>query len=324
MKAYEAEVSKWNSRRRLATGIPGELTFSVAASGTKNLSLAVEVAPRGGGTGLRRVDVWMMAMVAWIEQVQGGRKISELAIDLKGPRDASELESFRRRISYLALNNGWSIAVKTPAGTLPLARTWPALFTPSSVGGVTESIHQSWKSRANSADRDGAIEKMLQTWLAGVDRKSSHRLAVLGPDFIYGASGKTTKVVREFPTGSFTGAITKRNRILPTYWVDLVTMNCRRELALVELKISDSKLEVMAQALDYALFFRTFRAELLPVLQERVSPELKEKARIVCYVVNNRFHAHFDAIGPYYRPQASGSSIGFGFKKVVLGGTSDL
>lgn len=324
MKEYQAEVSKWNGRKKLATGIPGELTFSVKATGARSYSLAVEVAPRGGGTGLRKVDVWLMAMVSWMEQVNGGREISELIVRLQGSNDARELESFRRRISYLSLNNGWPISIETPKGPLALAGTWSALFKPVDQSGAVESIHMSWKDRSDSADRDGAIEKMLQTWLAGVGRKSSHRLAVLGPDFIYGKKAKAVRVLREFPTGSFSGTIKKHNQVLPTYWVDLVTMNRRRELALVELKVSDSKLDVMAQALDYALFFRRFRVELLPKLREKVDPDLKANAKIACYIANNRFHAHFDAIGRYYQPKDAVPACGFHFKKIILGGTSEL
>lgn len=319
MKVYADEINKWNARKGQSQGIPGEFHYGAAAMQDGTLSLSVEVNPKGGGTGLRKVDTWLMVMANCLDGLGGGRRIGDLRITLKGTNDQADLESFRRRISYLALNNGWKSIVTAPGGPLPLAPDWKTLLSPA----PNEEIHDNWGQRKDSADKDGAIEKMLQTWLAGEDRKDSRRLAVLGEDFMYGQS-TTVKVLREVPTGSFAGPVSKKNRLLPTYWIDLVTQNRRRELALIELKVSDSKLDVIAQALDYALFFRVHRKKLVEVLRKKLSPDLPERPTINCYIVNNRFHEHFDGVGKYYQPRESHEICHFHFKKVLLGATTDL
>ena len=47
-----------------------------------------------------------------------------------------------------------------------------------------------------------------------------------------------------------------RTQVLPTEFVDIVTLNKWGYLSVIELKLDDSQLEVVSQLLDYALFFR--------------------------------------------------------------------
>lgn len=186
--------------------------------------------------------------------------------------------------------------------------------------GEDEVIHKKWNARNDNPDRDGSIEKMLQTWLAGSARSSGHRLAIFGDDFIYGPKKSPAKVLREIPTGVFSGTIKEDHRILPTYWVDLVTLNRFGHLAVIELKVNDNKLDILAQALDYALFFRTYRSQLFR------SPELEfaqeSKGPIEIYLTSNVFHPRFDSAAGHLSPRGSG--WGFRFKKIALGSISEL
>jgi hypothetical protein len=284
-----------------------------------DLKLAVDVAAKDSGKDLRKVDPWLMAMAAEMEALGGQRKIEDISVMLHGANNPAHIEALRRRVSYLALNAGWSAHLGVPGGSVNLAADWSELFRPEPF----EKIHTSWNPRSDSADKDGAKEKMLQTWLAGVGRKDGHRLAVLGEDFMY-KSNSAVKVLREMSTGSFRGSISEKNRILPTNWIDLVTRNTRREIALIELKVSDAKLDVIAQVLDYALFFRRHHSELIPALQEKLETKFSDRADINCYIVNNRFHAHFDAIGKYYQPRSANSDCRLQFNKVTLGATISL
>ena len=68
---------------------------------------------------------------------------------------------------------------------------------------------------------------------------------------------------------------------------------------MIELKLDDSKLEVMSQILDYALYFACYRDKLLKVIKKNSNLKPIED-KIMCYVVNNRFHKRFDDIFQYY------------------------
>ena len=70
-----------------------------------------------------------------------------------------------------------------------------------------------------------------------------------------GENKKRYKVEREFPAGVFCEKIKESNRILSTEYVDLVTLNRNGDVAVIELKFDDSRLEVIPQVLNYALFF---------------------------------------------------------------------
>jgi len=77
------------------------------------------------------------------------------------------------------------------------------------------------------------------------------------------------RIIREFPTGVFKDTISQNNRILPTEFIDVVTFNKHGNLAVIEIKLNDSQLEVIAQLLDYALFFRCYRDDLLPIIERK-------------------------------------------------------
>ena len=313
MKRYIQKIDELNGKRGKSKGIPRALEFGIEELSRGGMAVRVDVAKGGGGTGLRKVDVWTVAVISELKALGGNREVRELRIALGSTPKKADLESFRRRICYLALNNEWKVDLATPAGPVALISDMETLLNPD----PREKVHTTWQQRKDSDDRDGAVEKMLQTWLAGTDRKNNHRLAILGEDFMFSDKEKLVEVLREVPTGAFEGSIRENNRILPTYWIDLVTLNKHRRLAVVELKVSDANLEVMAQALDYALFCRSYWRDLAGPIRERLN--LMRKHGMEIYVVNNRFHPRFDGIGRYYQPRTD--ECDFRFKKVVLGGT---
>ena len=144
------------------------------------------------------------------------------------------------------------------------------------------------------------------------------RLAVLGSDF-FQLNKKKFGILREFPTGSFENHISNSTRILPTEFVDIITLNKFGYLAVIELKLNDSQLEVIAQLTDYALFFRCYRDKLLPAMEDHLHHSIKSR-NIVCYVVNNHFHDRFDEVFRFYTP--SHHQWEFMIKKVLLGAYS--
>ena len=318
MNKYKALIDDYNKKKAKRTGIPGNLHFSVQPIGSEGISVNVRVAKNGGGTGLRLVDSWLMAIVHEIDVLGAGRIVRSIEVELSHVPDTPTMTSFVRRMSYLAINNEWEAQLSTPGGLVPLVEDSKVLFKPEQ----DEIVRPTWGGRTDNTDQDGAVEKMLQTWLAGSARKTNDRLAILGEDFTPGTKG-SVRVEREVPTGSFRGRISKSNYILPKYWIDLITLNKWGKLALIELKVTDSKLEAMAQLLDYALFFRVHRDDLTPIFNKKLQADLKPRADFVCYIANNRFHPRFDDIGRYYQPREI-KGAGFLFKKLVMGSTSVL
>ena len=75
-----------------------------------------------------------------------------------------------------------------------------------------------------------------------------------------------------------------------------------------------------SQILDYALYFACYTDKILNVLNDN-SDLRPVKDRIMCYVVNNRFHARFDDICQYY--STNNKPYKFQIFKVILGDTSE-
>jgi len=115
-------------------------------------------------------------------------------------------------------------------------------------------------------------------------------------------------------------SVSTRNQLTPTEFVDIVTLNRRGYLSVIELKLDDPKLEVMSQLLDYALYFACYGDKILNVLNDN-SDLRPAKDRIMCYVVNNRFHPRFDDIFQYYSTKEK--SYKFQIFKVILGDTRE-
>lgn len=276
----------------------------------------------------RRLDPWGLAFLIDAES-RCGIKIHAINFAISGKIDeikpdrkfAPDFEAFRRRVSFLSINNRdlcFGITINEKVMELDDAGT---LFNRPD----NEKIHDSF-DRIAQDNRPGRLEKDFQTWLfandvkdADKDANTNERLAVLGEDF-FKLKNKALGIVREFPTGAFYEKISNNSRILPTEYIDIVTLNKYGQLAVIELKLNDSQLEVIAQLLDYSLFFRCYRDKLWPIIAEKLrnTPQSQD---IICYVVNNHFHDRFNNIMKFYCPK--GSSYGFRIKKVMLGSYSE-
>jgi hypothetical protein len=172
-------------------------------------------------------------------------------------------------------------------------------------------------------DKGNLLEKSFQAFLFGkglqTKTRTNDRLAILGEHF-FQLKKKQYGVLREFPTGAFLNSVSTRNQLTPTEFVDIVTLNRWGYLSVIELKLDDPKLEVMSQILDYALYFACYTDKILKVLNDNSDLE-PVKDRIMCYVVNNRFHARFHDIYQYY--SANNKIYKFQVFKVVLGDTKE-
>lgn len=277
----------------------------------------------------RRLDPWGLAFLAEAEH-RCGIKINDITFAVSGTIDETRpagrlvpnLEAFRRRVSFLSINNpNLGFVITFNGRPLELDDADMLFARPEN-----ELIHERIDREARP-NPPGRLEKDFQTWLsandsedtAEQDAKTNVRLAVLGEDF-FKLRKKNVGIIREFPTGAFDKGIstklTERSRILPTDFIDIVTLNKYGQLAVIELKLNDSQLEVIAQLMDYSLFFTSYRDRLWRILEEklRATPKSNE---IICYVVNNYFHKRFDDVLSYYNPRDD--LHGFRIKKVLLG-----
>jgi len=281
----------------------------------------------GDKKAMRRMDPWGLAFLVYAE-VRCGIKIHRIKFSISGDtndiwvqnRLAPNIEAFRRRVSFLDFNN-IDLDFEIVINLEPLSLyTEKLLFNRPATEIIRTNLN---KPQDNQV---GRLEKDFQTWLNANDVKDAQqrtentntRLAVLGSDF-FQLNKKNFGILREFPTGSFEGHISNSTRILPTEFVDIVTLNKFGHLAVIELKLNDSQLEVIAQLTDYALFFRCYRAKLLSAMEGHLHHPVKSK-NIVCYVVNNHFHDRFDAVMKYYKPRQN--QWEFTIKKVILGAYS--
>lgn len=273
----------------------------------------------------RRLDPWGLAFLAEVE-VRCGITIKHIKFVIDGPVDdvkhdnrlITHLEAFRRRVSFLSINNQY-LRFEIIVNKEPLELDGEiSLFNRPQNEVIRESFN-----RVVRDNQSGRLEKDFQTWLFANDVKdvrekaanTNERLAVLGEDF-FQLKKKELGIIREFPTGVFNEKVSRHSRILPTEFVDVVTLNKFGDLAVIELKLNDSQLEVIAQLLDYSLFFRCYRDKIIPILKSHLYA-IPNDRDIVCYIVNNYFHPKFDKVMKYY--STKGKTHGFRIKKVVLG-----
>jgi len=188
-----------------------------------------------------------------------------------------------------------------------------------------EIVRNDYNERRDD-DKPGRLEKDFQAYLFGKGKhdtiRTNERLAILGEDFRdLNRKKDPFTMEREFPTGVFDGKKSRKTRILPTDFIDVVSFNKWRELSLIELKVNDSSLPVISQSVDYALFFAAYRKQLCDVLKKKLGRSPKRKA-FVCYIANNCFHKRFDCVAKYYSP--INKKVPFRIKKVVLGCTVEV
>jgi hypothetical protein len=302
MTNIENTVERINQMASKSQEMPNCFRFSIEGVGGERIKLTIRADEASLKSGLRMVDPWLMTVLNTLRLEHPKTPITDICVRFLHKPKSVELESFCRRLSYLAINNTWKATILVDGQTEAYCHVYPTidalLERPAD-----EVVREECDERHDNPDSDGKIEKQLQTWLAGERRSDNERLALLGPDFIFGKSHKS-KVIREFPTGSFRGSKSSNNRILPTYWVDLVTLNKSRQLAIIELKVNDGKLDVLAQALDYALFFSCYRKCLSAHLSKDLDCPVDASIKIACYVASNCFHPKFLEVSEFYSPKS--------------------
>jgi len=301
MTSIESTVERINKMASKSQEMPKCFSFSVENTEGDKRKATIHVDKSGVKSGLRSVDPWMMVFLSTLQKFHLDLPITDVSVEFCHKPPTVDLESFCRRWSYLAINNGWnaSIVVAGESESNKSYRTISELLDRPD----DEVWRDGFNERNDNLDSNGKIEKNLQTWLAGNSRDDNERLAVLGEDFIFG-KGPKPKVIREFPTGAFRGSKSRLNRLLKTYWVDLVTLNRSRQLAIIELKVNDGKLDVMAQALDYALFFSCYRKLLAANLTKSLGRPVDGSTKIACYVASNCFHQKFPEVSKFYSPKS--------------------
>ena len=224
------------------------------------------------------------------------------------------IESFKRRLSFLNENNQ-NIKIDFYLDTKQ-----EELYTISKMIeiGKVEILRNELKTRTDD-NTSGKLEKDFQSYLFGKDlqidtERTNERLALLGSDFLK-QKNKKRILLREFPTGSFKNQVKEENRIMPTEYIDLVTTNKEDRLSLIELKVSDIKLDVISQSLDYSLYFIIYKNQLNKILSDN-NISYNKKVHFNTYIVNNNFHSRFNSIFKYYQPSNNNY---FKFIKTTIG-----
>jgi hypothetical protein len=273
----------------------------------------------------RKIDPWALCYKEWLEN-EHKKTVNKIRIIIQSniTYSSAEFESFKRRISFLQVNNpGIDFEILTHGSLVPLYSLTELLYRP------TNEIINIKLNQRNADDVPGKLEKDFQAFLFGgtilgstinniIDYAGIYRrLGVLGEDFYNLKS--SYKVLREFPTGIFNGSVLEKNRVLSTYFTDIVAFNKRRELSVIELKLNDPKIEVISQLLDYALFFIGYKEQICKLIKDNKTPPDFEKKPIACYVANNHFHDKFEGIKKYYK--ADPKKYGFKFYMITLGAT---
>ncbi|MBW1794266.1 MAG: hypothetical protein JRJ38_07525 [Deltaproteobacteria bacterium] len=307
-------TKKVNAARGLGGEWPASFDYKIGAN-----RITLETNRKINKSGYRCLDSWGIALFHHVK-VDHKIDIKEISfiINKNGSSWTPDVEAFKRRVSYLDINNE-DIDFKVVYNDNPIRLyTQNELFERPD----NEKIRDFLNERRDD-DQGNLLEKSFQAFLFGKDlgteTRTNDRLAILGEHF-FQLKKKQYGVLREFPTGAFRNNVSRANQITPTEFVDIVTLNRRGNLSVIELKIDDPKLEVMSQILDYSLYFGCYIDKLLKVI--RKNSDLKPaKGPIMCYVVNNRFHARFDDIFQYY--STNNKSYKFKMLKVVLGDTKE-
>jgi hypothetical protein len=318
-----------NAKLGIPGGWPSDMTYQ-AIDKANAVEVIISTTNTASEGVLKKIDPWGFAFLSEVQNITGKKSV-EMKFSLSIPishdsKAARQYEALKRRLSYLASANNLTITLEKNGSPSPLYTYEELQKRPAK-----EVVRADFKQRGDD-DVAGRLEKDFQTYLFGkglhdkseeMKDRTNERLALFGPDFIRigkikkAAGGKRYKVEREFPTGAFLTNVKKSNRILPTEYVDLVTINRKGELSLIELKFDDPKLEVIPQVLNYALFFNAYRSQLTTLIDKRLGCST-EKCDLVTYLVSNTFHVKFDKVFPYY---AKGQLV---LKQVIMGYMPEL
>jgi hypothetical protein len=296
-----------DSRRGKAFGWPAELTYQ-ATEGPEVIDVTVSFSESVNDSVWRRIDPWGFAFVGEVEKITKKPIRLSFSVQTSIQIDKCQYEALKRRVSYLAATNGMQVSL-LKQGFVDRLYSMPELACRPD----TEVIRGDYSERRDD-DTAGRLEKDFQAYLFGKglhgdtdpeSPRTNERLALFGRDFVglgkvkSGEKQKGYEVQREFPTGVFDKQVKEANRILSTEFVDLVTLNKHRQLAVIEIKFDDSKLEVISQVLNYALYFYSYRAKLTPLLNEKLGCDTAS-LDLVTYLVSNAFHKKFNDVWPYY------------------------
>lgn len=303
--------------RGKTTGWPKCLKYSLE-NGISRVILTGKISKAN----LRKIDCWGLA---FFDHCRKEAQVPPTKLILEVPSGASNseipnVEALRRRVSYLSLNNQLKIQLFI-CGSEQSCYSLANLFERPA-----EEIVRTNYGKRRDDDKPGRLEKDFQVYLFGKGKhdtiRTNERLAILGEDFRDLNRKKNPFVMeREFPTGVFDRKKSKKTRILPTDFIDVVSFNKWGELSLIELKVNDSSLQVISQSVDYALFFAAYWKQLWDVLEKKLGRKPKSKA-FVCYIANNCFHKRFDCVAKYY--STINKAVSFKIKKVVLGFTVEI
>ncbi|MBJ6750747.1 hypothetical protein [Geomonas anaerohicana] len=311
------------ANRGITGGWPADMTYTATDDG---VAVQVEITDAGKATDsiYKIIDPWGLAFVHEVQQITD--KPLRVKFSLRVPATVKlgcKHEALKRRLSYLAASSGLDIELDKDGEPDPLYSLEELFQRPEG-----ECVRTTFVDR-NGNDKPGRLEKDFQVYLFGPEIedgqktvRNNGRLAIFGDDFIRVGKVKNQKdqrgfnVQREFPTGAFAGEIREANRILPTEFVDLVTVNRNREIAIIELKFDDPKIEVLSQVLNYALFFKSYRAKLTPLLNEKLGIK-GSNVEMVTYLVSNVFHNKFKTVWKYY------TNGPLRLKRVVMGHMPD-
>lgn len=314
-----------DEKRGVAGGWPKDITYK-AIDETNITKIVISTTENADKKVLKKIDPWGFAFLGEVRNIVCNKSLEMKFSLCNSSVEAFAYESLKRRLSYLAFANDLTITLEKNGISDPLHTMTELTNRPDD-----EKVRSDFKPRGDDDDA-GRLEKDFQTYLFGkglhndpeiMKDRTNERLALFGPDFI--RVGKIKKnddrkgyrVEREFPTGAFREKKGNNNRILPTEYVDLVTMNRNGDLSLIELKFDDPKLEVIPQVLNYALFFHAYRRQLTPLIDAKLGYSTA-KCNIVTYLISNMFHDKFDKVFPFY---AKGP---LSLKKVILGYMPEL
>lgn len=303
----EKIVNGMNSKVGKSGGFPSSMMYKVI-----NNKLLVRFI--GEQKLIREFDCWGFAYLDDLNsQLNENMRIHEIEFEMKDENIAKPyIESLKRRLSFLNINNEKVTIFFRINNIIENLYSIENMFNI----GKEEIIREDIKPRCDE-NKPGRLEKDFQSYLFGNglqhdNKRTNERLALLGADF---KDKKGNQLLREFPTGSFKNEIKKTSRVMPTEFIDLVTVNKYKELSLVELKVSDENLKVISQALDYSLFFLIHKERLDNILLSHKFDYSSIKS-FKTYIVNNYFHPRFDNIFKYYQPV---NTDYFQLKKTTLG-----
>ncbi len=304
----EALNQRVGGERGKGGGWPKNLTYE-ATDGPAVVTVKISNPGTTKEDVFKRIDPWGLAFFDEVKQCTG--KPMQLIFDIKvpsTPKAQLQYEALKRRVSYLASANNLHV-------TLLRNKLADALYSMDDLAKRPdrEKIRDVINQHGDN-DKPGRLEKDFQAYLYGkglfnspdtVIRRTNARLALFGDDFVRIGKFKTGnhckgyKVEREFPTGAFCDEIKEHARILPTEFIDLVTINRDGDVAVIELKFDDPKLEVIPQVLNYSLFFHSYRSQLTGLLDKHLECSTRD-ANLVTYLVSNTFHPRFASVWHYY------------------------